>query len=158
MRKRIIYFAFTLTSLLFIIISSNGYAEKTEKQGIKWLSIEEAEKLNKKNPKPIFVDVFTDWCGWCKKMDQSTFSDPSIIEYVSKNYYAVKLNAESEKQVILKGEKVTENQLSGGIFKVTGYPTIVLISKNFTDFTPIPGYQTVESFKQLLTSFQEQKK
>ena len=60
---------------------------------VKWLSFEEAQKLAAKTPKKIFVDVYTDWCGWCKKMDKNTLSDPGIKDYLNKKYYAVKLNA-----------------------------------------------------------------
>ncbi len=45
---------------------------------IRWISFEEAMKLNKKKPKMVFVDIYTDWCGWCKKMDAETFADPAI--------------------------------------------------------------------------------
>ena len=61
---------------------------------IKWLTIEQAYALNQKEPRKMVIDVYTDWCGWCKVMDRETFSKPAIAEFVNKNYYAVKLNAE----------------------------------------------------------------
>ena len=45
---------------------------------VKWYTIEEADALMKTDPKPIFVDAYTDWCGWCKRLDKDTFSDPII--------------------------------------------------------------------------------
>lgn len=61
---------------------------------IKWYSPEEAYELNKTAPKPFFIDVYTDWCGWCKRMDATTFKDPTIAQYLNAYYYPVKFNAE----------------------------------------------------------------
>ena len=66
---------------------------------IKWYTIEEAYKLNKLSPKPFFVDVYTDWCGWCKRMDATTFQDPSVAAYLNSYYYPVKFDAESKDTV-----------------------------------------------------------
>jgi thiol:disulfide interchange protein len=53
------------------------FAQK-HKGPINWLSLEEASSLYESNPKPMFIDVYTDWCGWCKKMDASTFQDINL--------------------------------------------------------------------------------
>lgn len=61
---------------------------------IQWLTFEQAIAKQKVEPKKLFIDVYTDWCGWCKRMDASTFSDPEIGAYMNKYFYAVKLDAE----------------------------------------------------------------
>ena len=58
-------------------------------EGIKWLTIEQAAERMKKEPRKIVIDVYTDWCGWCKKMDKNTFTDPKVVALVNKDYYAV---------------------------------------------------------------------
>ena len=83
--------------ILLLIAFSSSYAQK-----VKWYSFEEAVELNKTKPKKILVDVYTDWCGWCKKMDQNTFSHPVIAEYINKNFYAVKFDAESKEAIKFK--------------------------------------------------------
>ncbi len=63
----------------------------------------EAYNLNKKKPKKIFIDVYTDWCGWCKKMDATTFMNPEIAKYMNDNFYCVKMNAEMKDTLVVDG-------------------------------------------------------
>src|SRR5690606_4382796 len=85
-------------------VSNDDKADKKAKENkkINWVSIEEAERLTKEAPRKIFVDVYTDWCGWCKRMDATTFTDEAVVDYVNEHYYAVKLNAESKENISLK--------------------------------------------------------
>ena len=77
----------------------NGGVEK-----IHWYTFAEATKLNKKHPKKIFMDVYTSWCGWCKKYDAVTFSHPVIAKYINEHFYAVKFDAEEEIRLCIKAE------------------------------------------------------
>lgn len=122
---------------------------------VKWLTFEEAQKLSAKHPKKIFVDVYTDWCGWCKKMDKSTLRDPSIQQYLDKKYYSVKLNAESDAKLTYKGKEITERELAGKIFKATGYPTTVYLDENQNVLQPISSYLEVEALDKILHYFGE---
>ncbi|WP_375560516.1 thioredoxin family protein [Bernardetia sp. OM2101] len=142
----------------FVVFSKNDVKEtpKTietaKKQKIEWLTFEEAMEKSAKDKKPIFVDVYTDWCGWCKKMDKNTFQTDEVIEYVAQNYHAVKLDAESEDATSFDGQKLTYRQLSGGVFKVTGYPSIVLINSK-KEVAVAPGYRDKDGFVQMLEQF-----
>jgi thioredoxin-related protein len=117
---------------------------------VKWLSFEEAQKLSLKNPRKIFVDVYTDWCGWCKKMDKTALKDPMITEYLDKKYYAVKLNAESEKKFLFKGKEITERELANKVFKATGYPTTVYLDEKLNVLQPISSYLETEMLDKIL--------
>ena len=108
------------------------------------------------------VDLFTDWCGWCKKMDKTTFENPVIIRYINDNYYPVKFNAEQAEELEFEGKKykfvnqgrrgyhefaaaLTQNQLS--------YPTYVFMNEDIQLLQVIPGYQEAKSFEYIINFF-----
>lgn len=150
--KRKLFIPMLLTALF---VGSASFITPPDKDvKIEWLTMDEAYKKNEKKPRKIFVDVYTDWCGWCKVMDKNTFSNPEVIEYVNKNYYAVKLNAESSKEVKL-GEHTTTEQGVAHAFRVSSYPTIVFIEKDFKTFTPQAGYRDAKQFLAELKKFKD---
>lgn len=160
-----------LTALLFCFFALSGFVffskndtkqiqnkvETTKKEKIEWLTFEEAMKKSAKDNKPIFIDVYTDWCGWCKKMDKNTFQTEEVVNYVAQNYHAVKVDAESEDATSFDGQKLTYKQLSGGVFKVTGYPSIVLINSK-KEVAVAPGYKEKGEFINMLETFKKASK
>ena len=105
------------------IIAFAGFAFTTpsevEAEAVEWLTWEEAAKLNETNPKKIFVDVYTDWCGWCKVMDKKTFTDPKVAAYLKEHFYSVKLDAEDKEPINFRGQAFefvkVEGSRRGGI-------------------------------------------
>jgi thioredoxin-related protein len=147
-------------------------AASTGAKGIKWVTIEEAQALAKKAPKPLFVDVYTSWCGPCKMLDRNTFSDPRVADYVNKHFYAVKFNAESGDPVTFKGQKLVNpdfnpantggrngtHQLTMTIANVQGriaYPTVVYMDSDLNVLAPVQGYMTPDQIEPILTFFGE---
>jgi thioredoxin-related protein len=118
---------------------------------IKWLKFEEAVAATEANPKMLFVDVYTDWCGWCKKMDKETFTDPAVIKYINETFYAVKMNAEDNKRTFdFKGKSYTEAKMAGAM-RVQSYPNFVIIDPTLMNITQMPGYREPVPFLQGLT-------
>jgi uncharacterized protein YyaL (SSP411 family) len=71
----------------FVLIAGMIISYAVSGQGVKWYTLEQAIALNKKEPRKIMIDVYTDWCGWCKKMDITTFNNNVIADYLNSKYY-----------------------------------------------------------------------
>jgi thioredoxin-related protein len=95
---------------LLLSVFSIGQKSKGHSGPINWLTLEEADSLYKIEKRPMFIDVYTDWCGWCKRMDASTFQDPTVAAYLNANFYAVKLDAETKDTITFNGTTYTNAQ------------------------------------------------
>ncbi len=147
---------------LFFVFS----AETIQSQEINWMTMNEAIAAQKKNPKKIFMDVYTTWCGPCKMLDKNTFSDKSVIEYVNKNYYAVKFNAEGAESVDYQDFVYTnpnydanrKGRNSQHLFvhalKVNAYPTVVFFKDNGDIIQAVSGYRTPQQLEIFLKMIQ----
>ncbi len=127
---------------------------------IQWMSITEAFAKNAKEPRKILIDVYTDWCGWCKVMDKNTFKNPQVAEYVSRKYYAVKLDAEQRDPITLGQQKFEfvpqgqkgYHQLAAALMNgQMSYPTTVFLDEKLQMIQPIPGYMDAPAFHQIVT-------
>lgn len=149
-----------MKKLLFLVVSVISFLSLHSQSEVKWYSMEEAIELQKKVPKPIFVDIYTDWCGWCKKMDVSTFKDPNIVQYLNNNFYAVKLDAETTDTINYFGKPMTHptgvklrgNYNALAVKLLNGrasFPTTAYIMPDQKSF-PVPGYQDAKKLQPLL--------
>jgi len=101
---------------------------------IKWkTSYESALSEAKASHKLVMVDFYTDWCGWCKKLDADTYPAP-VVEKEAENFVPVKVNAEKE------GKAAADK------YKVTGYPTILFVQPDGTLAWKIVGYMPPDDF------------
>ncbi len=152
-------------TILIIIFSAFLASQVTAQAPVKWYTFEEAIELQKVEQRKIVIDVFTEWCGWCKRMDKSTFQKNHIANYLNENYYPVKLDAEQKEDINFAGQNfsfidkgkgrsyhefalaVTKGQLS--------YPTLVFIDENMNIIQSIPGFRTAQEFEIIMTYFGE---
>lgn len=150
--------------LIVMTISQDIYSQNSEKNKINWMSFEEAVKKNETEPKKIFIDVYTDWCGWCKRMDQTTFSDSAVVAYMNENFYAVKFDAEQSESVEFKGHTFINEKPNGpkkgthqlAIALLQGkmsYPSYVFMNEDNQILTIVPGYADAKSFIPILKYF-----
>jgi thioredoxin-related protein len=153
---------YTLPFIILFCICTTKIVAQTE--SIHWYTIAEAEQLMKKEKRKIIVDVYTDWCGWCKQMDRTTFADPTTIKVVNQYYYAVKLNAEQKTDIVFNGK--TYKYISSGqggynefaaqlLNGQMGYPTIAFLDENFALIQAIQGYRDALQLEVILSYFGE---
>lgn len=147
--------------LLVVLASVNVNAQK-----INWVTFQEALELQKKNPKKIMMDVYTNWCGPCKMLDRNTFHNKDVADYVNKNYYAVKFNGEGNDIVNYKGKSFTNPNYNPAnanrrnsahelarYLQINAYPTIVFFDESSEVIAPIRGYQKPTQLELYLKMF-----
>jgi len=144
--------------LTLAIIASFGFCNA---QNINWMTFQEAVELNRTAPKKIFIDMYTDWCGWCKRMDQTTFQNPEVISYMNENYYAVKFDAERNDTIVfggytyvneggMNGRKGTHQLAAALLQGRLSYPSYVFMNEKNQVLTVAPGYMDASQFLPVL--------
>ncbi len=161
MKNKLIPFLLVIATFWSCTISF-GQVDQKSSDEINWMSWSEVEEALEKEKRKVFVDVYTDWCGWCKQMDKTTFKDKEIINYINKNFYPVKFNAEQKETITLDGNKYKfvksgrrgYNQLAADLLKGRlSYPSIVFLNDDLSLIQPIPGYLKAEKMEAILTYF-----
>ncbi len=156
--KRIILLAAT------VIIISGSLFSQSSAEYVNWYSFEEAVEKVSENPKKIFIDIYTDWCGWCRRMDEETFSNPDVADYLNEHFYPVKLNAETTDTIAFQGhEFVNEGNGSRSAHQLPiallqgqmSYPSVAYMDENLQLLTVVPGFTTPENIEPLLRFFGE---
>jgi len=127
-------------------------AEATE--GVNWYRYEEGMKKAKESDKPILLDFYTDWCGWCKKMDKETYGHREIQQLLNLNFIPIKINAESKEPIKVDGKEMKMKDLTRK-YAVRAYPTTVFLESDGTPITPLAGYSDAASFRKVLGFIRE---
>ncbi len=135
----------SLLLILIILLVNSIFAA-----GIDWYDmktgLEKAQRFNK----PVIIKFYTDWCGWCTKMDKSTFSDQKVIDIMNRNFICIKYNPETDGNVLYKNKSHTPQEIKNTL-RVSGYPSTVFLSEGKLDrVSSISGYRSSDDFLSIL--------
>ena len=118
-----------------------------KKEKVQWLTVEQLHAAYRQNPKPILVDIYTNWCGWCKVMDKETYNNDKVAAYINEKYYAVKINAESKDTIEWNGKKYGYNATNKvnelAVYLMYGqmsYPSTIFLSSLNAQAANMAGY------------------
>jgi thioredoxin-related protein len=145
----------------WIVVFSCGQKPVATAEKVKWMTLEEVAVSLQKEKRPVLIDLYTDWCGWCKVMDKKTYSNKNVVAYIGQKFYTVKLDAEGRKDITWNGKTYTFNKgyktNDFAIYLTNGqlsYPTTVVIP---VDGEPqaIPGYLAPNEFELIAKYFGE---
>ena len=147
---------------IIVITCASGALSAQDSSGVQWMTFEEAVEKSKTGKKKIFIDVYTDWCGWCKVMDKNTFSDPEIAAYLNENFYNVKFNAQQTEDVtfrdhtfkfVASGNRGYHELAVSLLQNKLSFPTVVFLDEDFQMLSPVPGYHKPPFFEKLIRYF-----
>jgi thioredoxin-related protein len=124
-------------------------AESGRSAPLNWLGWNQGVSEASASKRPILVDVYTDWCGWCKRMDHDVYSRDDVRGYLNQHFVVVRLNAESDEATSWAGQNLTARALAQQL-RVSGYPTTIFLRSNGDHIANVPGYIPADRFKLIL--------
>ena len=132
--------------LLLVVVPVHAAAPEA---GSSWMSWDAGLRKAASVDRPVLVDVYTDWCGYCRKMDREVYARDDVREYLARRFVTVKVDAESSKPATIAAKRLTESAVASR-FRVTGYPTTVFLKPNGEHLVNVPGYIPADRFLLLL--------
>lgn len=121
---------------------------------VDWKSIGQALEDAPKQEKLVLLDVYTDWCGWCKRMDRDVYADSSVAKYLGEKYISSKMNPEKPGEFLYQGEKVSQRDF-GAALGIKSYPSTAFFNEKGELLTVVPGYIGAKDFLDILKYFGE---
>jgi thioredoxin-related protein len=137
----------SLPALLLIGLLAAAPAARAEE--FRWRDWNTGMREAGASKKPVLVDVYTDWCGWCKRMDRDVYARPDVKEYLARTFVTIKLNAEAGHEARYEGKTYTARTLASR-FRVNSYPMTIFLRSGGDHVANVPGYIEHQKFLTLL--------
>lgn len=156
--KQTLLYAF----LLFTIVTISPSCV-VDNQGMKWTTFDKI--ASKQGQRMVFIELYTSWCGWCRRMENVTFNDPTVAKYMNKNFYNIRFDAESRRAIEFLGKTYRFNSADGSRGRHSlakalmqdsekqGYPTVAFLDENYNLIQAIPGYIVAKDFEVIMHYF-----
>lgn len=147
-----------MNKIIFLLLISPFFSHM-QAQNVNWMSMNEALAAQEKEPKKIFMDAYTDWCGPCKMLDKNTLNHPKVAAYLNKHFYPVKFNAEGTEKITYQGFEYTNPNYNpkrkgrnaqhflANALKISAYPTLVFFDEEGVLISPLVGYKTPQQLE-----------
>ena len=135
-----------LTLLACVLLPAAAAAAPVK---VVWRDWDTGLKQARTTSRPVLVDVVTDWCGWCKRMDADVYSRSDVQDYLTRRFVTVRLNAESPSPATYQGKAYNGRSLAQR-FQVSGYPTTIFLRSGGDHLVNVPGYIRADRFLLLL--------
>ncbi|MFK7936016.1 MAG: thioredoxin family protein [Saprospiraceae bacterium] len=164
--KNIVVLAFLLLGLMVSFAFQSPLpvltVEKQTTSTVQWMTFEEAMEQAETEPRKFFINIYTDWCSWCKHMEGTTYNDPAIAQFINDNYYAIKLDAEEEEAIQFKNKvysfvkdgKRGHHELAVEMMRGRwSFPTVVFLDESKEIIQPVNGFKDPSEFEAIITYF-----
>ena len=149
-----------LVACLFTLSSAKISDARREKPD--WMKLNELTEKIKSEPKPVIIDLYTNWCYWCKVMDKKTYTSSKVISYINEHFYAVKLDAETKEVVQWNNKEYNFNdnyKVNDFTMYVTsgqpGFPTTVIFADEQSEPVSVQGFLEPKEIEPILKYFGE---
>ncbi len=106
------YKAYLIWGCLIVLLFSKCFSlNAQEVDAVNWMSFEALEDSLDVKPKKVFIDFYTNWCTYCRKMDRVVFTKPEVTKILNEDYYAVRLDAETDSTITFGGQLFVNDQV-----------------------------------------------
>ena len=142
-------------------MGSSHFANSVAANSISWMSVEEAAGKLQQEQRPVLIDLYTTWCGWCRQMDKRTYSNKKVAEYLQDKFYPVRVDAETHAVITWGGRTYQFNpQYRSNEFAMylthgrLEFPTTIIIVPG-QEPQAIPGFMEPKDLELLVKYFGE---
>ncbi|MFU8813429.1 MAG: thioredoxin family protein [Balneolaceae bacterium] len=137
-------------SILAIFLLAIGHSlAAAQSSELTVYSLQEALAKAQAEEKKVLIDVFAEWCPYCRRMHTEVYTDPAVIEALNSHFVLVKVNIESENEIEYRGQTMTERQFSRAM-QSTSVPTTLFMDADGEVLGLQPGAIPSDVFSRLL--------
>src|SRR5580704_11957336 len=86
-----------------VVVLSTGAGRRPVGTAVEWMTVEQATDRLQQEKRPVLIDLYTSWCGWCKEMDRKAYYNKKVGAYLGEKFYTVKVDAETRAVISWQG-------------------------------------------------------